>query len=164
MSPLSTKSWRIVSIFFTLVCATVLLSSLFWFTAVSQAAAAWEYPDRAYRVEVTVETGAFPRAEQTAELVIDFATLLSGVGEAGSFDEASLAMTEIADDDSTLNTAVSFQFDNGLPAGSNNANGTLVWLLDGDTTATVTHHFRQRGGADGQLFLSPHRRWLCQPV
>ncbi|MCA9928598.1 MAG: cadherin-like domain-containing protein [Anaerolineales bacterium] len=120
-----------------------LLISLFWLgTAVSAAptAADWAFPDRSYRMPVTVQANGYARADKVAELDVDFGQRLTALGEAGSFAENSVRVAEVDASGTVLDDAVPFQFDNG--SAPDTATGTLVFLLTGTTAAGETRYYQ----------------------
>ncbi len=90
-----------------------------------------------YRVPVQVNANGFPRLSRPAEVNLNFASLLSGLGAAGTFDPASLRVVEVSAQGVVLDETVDFQFDDP----DSNANGTLIFMLDGLTPGDVTRYF-----------------------
>lgn len=104
-------------------------------TAVSN----WAYPDRDYRLGISVGADGYGRNDKVIETDIDFAAKLTGQGATGAFDESSLRVTEIDAGGNVINSDVPFQFDNGPTR--NTPQGTLLFLLDGSTGASDTRIF-----------------------
>lgn len=99
----------------------------------------WAFPDRDYRLRLSVEANGITRTNKIAEFDIDFATQLANVGAVGSFDEDSLRVVEVDGNGVALDTAVPFQFDNGTVADT--ADGTLIFLLNGTTASNTTRTY-----------------------
>lgn len=89
-----------------------------------------------------VSAADYARNDKPAEVEINFMTLLSGLGQSGVLNVASLRVIEVTAAGQVINDAVPFQFDPavGFDA-SSNAQGTVVFLLTGQTAATTTRHF-----------------------
>jgi hypothetical protein len=139
----------------SLITGTIVLLMGIWLvTAVSATpdSSNWSFPDRAYRMPITVQANGFARSDKVVELDVDFGARLTALGEAGSFDENSVRVVEVDANGNALDTAVSFQFDNGSTL--NEPSGTLVWLLTGSTAANASRYYQVYFDAGG-TFSAP---------
>ena len=138
--PCKTQIWH-QWLFFLIIEATFLLVTLFT-ASNSQAAATadyWAFADRDYRMPLTVQANGFAREDKITEIELDFSAQLTALGATGNFDEESLRVAEVDGNGAVLNTAVSFQFDNGDTA--NESAGTLIFLLDGTTASSANRYY-----------------------
>ena len=99
----------------------------------------WAFPDRDYRLALEVDANGSTRVDKVAEFDLDFAAQLVSTGAVGSFDEDSLRVVEVDGSGVTLDTAVPFQFDNGVV--TDTADGTLIFLLKGTTLSNTTRTY-----------------------
>ncbi len=124
--------------------AALLLLVAISFHAPWQAAAAgnWWHNSWDYRVPVTMAAGGTARTNKAAEVEINFTTLLNQLNKSGSLIVNSIRVLEVNQNGVVIDDNVPFQFD---PAANfhaaNNARGTLVFLLQGQTAATATRHY-----------------------
>lgn len=103
----------------------------------------WHYPDRRFRLPITISANGHERQEKPAELALDFTAMLGQLGQTGLFDPDSLRVVEVADRGAAIDKATPFQFDPvaGYDAGTN-ARGTLVFLLKENTGANSTRRYQ----------------------
>ena len=120
----------------------LLLVGIWLGTAVSAAPSTtnWAFPDRSYRLLITVQANGYARADKVAEATVDFAQQLTALGESGSFDEDSVRLAEVTASGVVLDDAVPFQFDNGITPDA--PAGTLVWLLTGATATNDSRYYQ----------------------
>lgn len=124
------------------------------------AAAPWAYTSRDFRVPVTIGANGFSRSDHTADVAVDFTSLLTAAGATGAFDPASLRVVQVDGAGNAVDTAVPFQFDRGAGYNaSTNAVGTLVVGLTGSMTASAsrTYHvyFDEAGGTWAPVTVTP---------
>jgi len=106
-------------------------------------AAGWWDPAWPYRVPVTVNAADYARNNKPVELAINFTTLLQTLGHPGTFAPNSIRVVEVDDADNVINANVPFQFDQASNYNAtNNAAGTLIFLMNGSTTAAQTRHYQ----------------------
>ncbi len=119
-------------------------------------AANWWSTQWDYRVGLTVAANGHGRTEKPAEIALNFTALLNSLGQSGAFDPNSLRLIEI-NNNTIVNTNVPFQFD---PAANynatNNANGTLVFLLTGTTPANGSRTYHLYFDLQGKGFTLPN--------
>lgn len=151
--PLSFPSFGLL-----LICCLLLLISTQAYTA--PALANWAFPDRSYRLPLTVSANGVARSDKVVEIDIDFGQRLTALGAAGSFAESSLRVAEVNGSGVVINDSVPFQFDNGA---ADTPDGTLLLLLTGSTAsgASRTFHvyFDVAGGGFSQPTLTDRVVW-----
>ncbi len=80
--------------------------------------------------------------DKPAEIVLNFSSLLSTLGESGAFDVNSIRVVEVNDSKAILNDLVAYQFDQDSSFNAtSNALGTLVFMLDGATAGGAERYF-----------------------
>lgn len=112
----------------------------------------WVYGDREYRMFITVDANGFARTNKVIEYDLDFGNALTDLGAVGTFDKASIRVAEVNSSGGLINSEVPFQFDNGDSA--TNPIGTLVFLMDGTTSANDKRYFQVYFDTSGS-FTSP---------
>ncbi|MDD5688550.1 MAG: FG-GAP-like repeat-containing protein [Elusimicrobia bacterium] len=100
--------------------------------------------DPLYYVPVTVAVGSYPRYDKPVEVTVNFTQYLTALSVSGSLNDQSLRVKET---DSTGNTVINdnvlFQFDKDTAYNaSNNAIGTVIFIMDGTTNASATRYFK----------------------
>lgn len=102
----------------------------------------WWDNDWDYRVLLTVAADGTARTDKPAEVEINFTNLLDDLNQGGSLIVNSIRVIEVNNNGVVIDDNVPFQFD---PAANfhagNNARGTLVFLLQGQTGATATRRY-----------------------
>jgi hypothetical protein len=131
------------------LCAALTLV-LGWFAPATNAQSGWTFPDRRFRAPLTVNVNSVARTDRTAEVNLNFATLLTQAGGSGTFQEASLRVAEVDQAGAVLDDNVPFQFDNA----EGSSNGTLVFLLKDTTAADATRHYQVYFDSEG-TFTAP---------
>lgn len=132
------------------LCAALTLV-LGWLAPATHAQSGWAFPDRRYRAPLTVNVNNVARTDRTAEVNLNFATLLTQAGGSGTFQEASLRIAEVDQAGAVLDDNVSFQFDNAEGSSS----GTLVFLLKDTTAADATRRYQVYFDSQG-TFTAPN--------
>lgn len=108
-----------------------------------------------YRVAVTVDAAGYDRVDKAAEVDVNFTDLLDELGDSGKFDPESIRVVEIAGG-SVIDDLVPFQFDQASNYNANNnAAGTLVILLTGETAAAATRQYHIYFDVTGDSFTPP---------
>jgi hypothetical protein len=110
-------------------------------------AGAWAFPNRGFRVPITVNPGTFARTDKTAEIQLNFAQL---VGSGNTFVPSSLAVAEVDAAGAVVDNNVVFQFDDP----DTNGDGKLVFLMKGATAAGAERRFQVYFSASGS-FTAP---------
>ena len=125
----------------------VLILLLSWLSLLQSALAAetavsttWVYPDRDYRMPLTVSANGHERLNKVVEFDVDFATALTDLSATGSFDEESVRVAEVSSAGALIDSEVPFQFDNGNTQDA--PLGTLIFLMDGTTLAGNSRYFQ----------------------
>jgi hypothetical protein len=118
------------------ICA-LLCTLLVWPAPATHAQGGWTFPDRRYRVPLTVNVNNVARIDRPAEARLDFAALLRAVGGSGGLNRASLKVVEVDAGGAAVDTDVPFQFD-ALP---NRSDGVLVFLLKSTSQAGQSRQF-----------------------
>jgi hypothetical protein len=131
------------------LCAALTLV-LGWFAPATNAQSGWTFPDRRFRAPLTVNVNSVARTDRTAEVNLNFATLLTQAGGSGTFQEASLRVAEVDQAGAVLDDNVPFQFDNA----EGSSNGTLVFLLKDTTAADATRRYQVYFDSQG-TFTAP---------
>ncbi|MCP5095502.1 MAG: hypothetical protein GY943_08115, partial [Chloroflexi bacterium] len=99
----------------------------------------WVFPDRDYRMPISVAANGYARTDKIAELDVDFGVRLTALGAVGTFDEDSIRVVEVDVSGSSLDTDVPFQFDNG--SSIDEPAGTLVFVMVGSTAVSATRYY-----------------------
>jgi hypothetical protein len=117
-------------------------------------AQAWWDDDYRYRIPLSVDAGSFARSDRPVERVINFTDALSDLGASGSLIENSILVVEVsADGNTVLDEDVPLQFDRGSGFNaSSNANGTLVFIMEGNTAANATRNYHVYFETSGSFF------------
>lgn len=102
-----------------------------------------------YRVALVVGANGYARADKPVEVALNFTNLLSSVGQNGAFDPKSLRLVEVGNS-GVINDNVPFQFD-----ATNNAAGTFVFLLTGNTPANGSRTYHLYFDIQGKGFTLP---------
>jgi hypothetical protein len=110
-------------------------------------AGAWAFPNRGFRVPITVNPGTFARTDKTAEIQLNFAQL---VGSGNTFVPSSLAVAEVDAAGAVIDNNVVFQFDDP----DTNGDGRLIFLMKGTTAAGAERRFQVYFSASGS-FTAP---------
>lgn len=122
---------------------------------VSAAAADWWSTQWDYRVGLTVAANGHARSDKPVEVALNFTNLLGSLGQSGAFDPNSLRLIEVSGG-AVVDANVPFQFD---PAANyqatNNASGTLVFLLTGATPANGSRTYHLYFDRQGEGFSLP---------
>ncbi len=95
-----------------------------------------------YRVPVTIGAAGYERYNKPVEVSVNFTSVLSSLGQSGSFADASIHVVETDINGVILDTAVAFQFDRATgydPAG--NASGNLIIMMKGTTQVGTSRYF-----------------------
>lgn len=145
--------WKIVKP--TLTGIALFLMGVWLVTAVSATPPTtnWTFPDRSYRMPLTVQANGYARTDKIVELDVDFQVRLTDLGETGSFDEDSLRVAEVDAAGNVLDNAVPFQFDNGSTVDA--PSGTLIFLLTGTTVAANSRYYQVYFDATGTFTAPP---------
>lgn len=106
-----------------------------------------------YRVVVNVDANGHVRYDKPVEVPLNFTNLLTSVGQGAAFDPASLRVVEVNANAQFINENVPFQFD-PVDVG-NNANGTLIFLMNGTTSAGGGRTFHVYFDVVGKGFVAP---------
>jgi len=133
------------------------LPALAWAGAGRAAPAAgdWWDPRWTYRVAVDVAANGAARHDKTADVALNFTTLLTAAGEDSRFNPDSIRVVEV-NEGGVVDDAVPFQFDRAADySPTENAAGTLVILLKGQTAASETRHYHIYFDVVGAFFESP---------
>lgn len=94
-----------------------------------------------YRVTVTIDAAGYDRVDKAAEVDVNFTDLLVGLGDSGKFDPDSIRVVEMVGGN-VVDDLVPYQFDRASNYNaSNNAAGTLVILLTGNTAAAAARQY-----------------------
>lgn len=96
-----------------------------------------------YRFSITVDAADYGRTDKIAEQVVNFSDLLDSQGDVTPFEPKSIRVLEVDSNGNVIDAAVPFQFDRAIDySAANNAVGTLVWLMTGQTAADAqrTYH------------------------
>lgn len=108
-----------------------------------------------YRVAVTVEAGGIARQDRPAEIEVNFTDLLAEADESGKFEIDSLRVVEVEDGE-VIDDRVPFQFDRAANYdANNNAAGTLIILLTGNTPADGARRYHVYFDVVGDTFDPP---------
>ncbi len=95
-----------------------------------------------YRVPVTIGAAGYERYNKPVEVPVNFTSVLSSLGQSGSFADASIHVVETDIAGVILDTAVAFQFDRSTGYNpSSNASGNLVILMKGTTSVGASRYF-----------------------
>jgi hypothetical protein len=119
--------------------------------------ASWWDSTWRYRLPVVVEANGYARADQPAEIQVNFTQVLNQVAPAGSqFNDDSLRVVEVDTTGNVINDKVVFQFDRDSSYdAATNASGTLIFLLDGTTSAGAARTFHIYFATSGGNFSPP---------
>lgn len=112
----------------------------------------WAFPDRDYRLLLTVAPDGHQRTDKVVEIELDFAAELATLGVTGIFDEKSVRLTEVSSSETLLDDQLPFQFDNGI--NGTGPEGTLVFRMDGTTNDNESRYFHLYFDTAGS-FTSP---------
>lgn len=95
-----------------------------------------------YRLPVVVDAAGYERNNAPVELDLNFTTLFANVGVVGGVDLDSLRVVEVDENNNVVDSAVPFQFDESDTFdATTNADGTLIFLLSGTTSATASRAY-----------------------
>ncbi|MDD5687375.1 MAG: FG-GAP-like repeat-containing protein [Elusimicrobia bacterium] len=100
--------------------------------------------DPIYYVPVNVAVGSYARYDKPVEVAVNFTQYLTALGVGGSLNDQSLRVRETDSTGTTvINDNVVFQFDeDSAYNASNNAIGTVTFIMSGTTNASATRYFR----------------------
>lgn len=102
----------------------------------------WWNTNWAYRVGIDVDADGYARVNKPVEVDINFTTLLNGLGETGSLETESIRVVEINGAGVVVVDNVPFQFDKADNYhATNNARGTLVFLMQNSTGTNATRRY-----------------------
>ena len=108
-----------------------------------------------YRVSVSVSAAAVERHEKAAEVAVNFTDLLDSAGENGKFDLDSLRVVEVVDGE-VVDDKTPYQFDRAADYdANNNAAGTLIILLTGQTPGDAVRRYHVYFDVVGDVFTPP---------
>ncbi|MEM7335214.1 MAG: Ig-like domain-containing protein [Chloroflexota bacterium] len=100
----------------------------------------WVYPDRDYRMTLTVDANGHARTNKVVEYDLDFSAELTNMGAVGAFDEESVRVAEVNSSGALIDSEVPFQFDNG--SSLDEPSGTLLFMMTGSTGANSNRHYQ----------------------
>jgi hypothetical protein len=112
-----------------------------------------------YRVPVTVDSAGYARTDKPVEVLINFTNLLDGLNRVEPLLLDSIRVIEVDINGQVINDQVPFQFDPVSDFNpNNNAQGTLIFLLTGQTSGPATrryHIYFDTSGSFSPPLLSP---------
>ncbi|CUS02626.2 protein of unknown function [Candidatus Promineifilum breve] len=109
-----------------------------------------------YRASVTVSAAAVARHEKVAEVTVNFTDLLESAGDSGKFDLDSLRVVEVVDGE-VVDDKTPYQFDRAADYdANNNAAGTLIILLTGQTSGDEVRRYHVYFDVVGDSFDPPN--------
>ena len=110
-----------------------------------------------YRVSLTVDSGDYERSDRPAEVAIDFTSFLAPADLLVGFDVNSIRVQEVdVSGELLLSENISFQFDPAADFDAlSNAQGTLIFLLDGNTAAQTNRYFQVYFDVAGSGYTLP---------
>ena len=113
-----------------------------------------------YRASITVNSGNYARSEKPVEVVINFTSYLDAIDQTTASDENSIRVHEVDVNDNIIAQNIPFQFDSATDFdATTNAQGTLVFILSGNTASQTDRYFQvyfdvQGGGYTASTFNS----------
>ncbi|MEE9445163.1 MAG: fibronectin type III domain-containing protein, partial [Cocleimonas sp.] len=113
-----------------------------------------------YRASITVNSGNYARSEKPVEVIINFTSYLDAIDQTTAFDENSIRVHEVDVNGNIIAQNISFQFDSATDFdATTNAQGTLVFLLSGNTASQTDRYFQvyfdvEGGGYTPSTFTS----------
>jgi hypothetical protein len=117
--------------------------------------AGWWDDKWSYRVLITIDGSGHARHDKPAELEMNFTELLDELGVSDPFEPDSIRVIEL-DGDAIIDEDVPFQFDKaGNFNAGNNAEGTLVILMKGNTGPSEARHYHVYFDVAGEDFEKP---------
>ncbi len=132
-----------------LVAIIFILSSI----NLSQAATWWNN-NWNYQVSLTVNSGSHERSEKPVEIIINFTDYLVAEDLSTLFDEDSIRLHEVDVNGNILSQNIPFQFDTAIDFNAlTNAQGTLVFLLGGNTPIQTDRYFQVYFDVEGGGFV-----------
>ena len=140
--------------FFKVLIAGILMAG---YTCASLAAGSWWSSSWNYRLPLTVNSGDYQRSDRPVEVAIDFTSFLDPADLLANFDVNSIRVHEVdVNGEILLPENIPFQFD---PAENfnalDNAQGVLVFLLDGNTAAQTNRYFHVYFDVEGGGYTLP---------
>ncbi len=140
--------------FFKVLIAGILMAG---YTCGSLAAGSWWDSNWNYRVPLTVNSGDYQRSDRPVEATVNFTSFLSSVDFMANFDVNSIRVHEVdVNGEILLPENIPFQFD---PAANfdalSNAQGTLVFLLNGNTAVQTNRYFHVYFDVEGGGYTLP---------
>ena len=140
--------------FLKIIIAGILMTG---YASGSLAAGSWWDSNWNYRVPLTVNTGDYQRSDRPVEVAIGFTSFLASVDLLANFDVNSIRVHEVdVNGEILLPENISFQFDPAADFNAlNNAQGTLVFLLNGNTTVQTNRYFHVYFDVEGGEYTLP---------
>ena len=109
-----------------------------------------------YRASLTVNSGSYVRTEKPAEVAINFTSYLATVDETTPFDENSIRVHEVDINGNIIAQNIPFQFDSATDFDAiTNAQGTLIFLLNGNTPSQTDRYFQVYFDVQGGGYTAP---------
>jgi len=157
---------RNLSLYLTLFLVVATGAVLFFWPLLALAAiplnagGPWWDSDWQFRVPVEVQAAGYARLDRPVEVELNFTQLLNSLGHSGALDQNSLRVIEANASGQVVDETVPFQFDPDPDFdASTNASGTVVFLMQGTSTAAATRYFDiyfdVTGGAFTPLAVTP---------
>jgi hypothetical protein len=111
-------------------------------SSISQAADWWNN-NWNYRASLTVNSGSYKRINKPVEVPINFTSYFSTNDATSSFDINSIRVHEVNQNGQVVSANIPFQFDSNAGYNAlNNASGTLIFLLNNNTTAHTNRYYQ----------------------
>jgi chitodextrinase len=140
--------------FFKVLIAGILMAG---YTCGSLAAGSWWDSNWNYRVPLAVNSGDYQRSDRPVEATVNFTSFLSPVDLLSNFDVNSIRVHEVdVDGEILLPGNIPFQFDPATDFNAlSNAQGTLVFLLNGNTAVQTNRYFHVYFDVEGGGYTLP---------
>ncbi len=153
--PLSTFN-RLLTLLFFVTSLALPFSSLFFSTTIVYAAGSWWDTQWSYRLPITVNANGVTRTNKPVEAPLNFTQLLAAANGSGTFDPNSVRVLEVDSNGNLLDANVPFQFDRATDYNAaTNANGTLVFMMTGTTSAGGQRYYHLYFDKIGKGFTLP---------
>jgi len=122
---------------------------------VGSSAQDWNDPVRPYRVALTVASSV-ERVDATAEIELNFTSLLDSLGIAAPFDASSLRLTEVNAQGDIVAASVPFQFDpDSAYDPTSNAKGNVILQMTGTTRSSGERYYHLYFDLIGSAYSPP---------
>ncbi len=141
---------------YSLLVALLFMLSLFYPGLAEANGNAWWDNAWSYRVPLTVSADGYERYDKPVEATVNFTQLLNSLGQSGALDLNSIRVVEVDAAAQLVDADVPFQFDPDPDFDAmNNASGTVVFIMEGATTANATRYYHIYFDVTGGSFSPP---------